>query len=374
MKVVTSPSVVYAQSKLMNPGPVTLTERVRRSLQRPDVCHREPEFADLTKRVMTRISAIYPESQQNYTPVLLTSSGTGAVETMLSLVPGPLQSGKPVLVVANGVYGERAAAMLTAQGKPHELLKGNWTSGLDLGQIENALLEGKYGHVFAVHHETTTGRLNDVAGLGALCIKHKTPMLLDAVSSFAGEKLEFDAWNLEACAATANKCVHGVPGIAFVVAKTEVLETRATGATSVYLDLFRYYKEQKSGFSPFTQSVHAMFGLDEALAELHESGGWATRHAQYAEYSAILREGLAKINVRTFLEEESVYGSTLVSYHLPKAKSYAALHDVMKAAGFTIYAGQGAFAGQMFRLAVMGDLSKDDIKRALSVLSAELAS
>ena len=32
---------------LLNPGPVTLSERVRNAMLGPDLCNREPEFADL---------------------------------------------------------------------------------------------------------------------------------------------------------------------------------------------------------------------------------------------------------------------------------------------------------------------------------------
>ena len=187
--------------KLLNPGPVTLTERVRASLHKPDLCHREPEFAALTRDVMAKLSRVYPESEAAYVPVLLTGSGTAAVEAMLgSLVPKDSRT----LVVANGVYGDRAAAMLSAQGKAFEVVSSAWTEPMDLGKVEQALLGGGYGHVVAVHHETTTGRLNDIDGLGRLCVKYNVPMLLDAVSSFAGETLRFDEWNLEACAATAN--------------------------------------------------------------------------------------------------------------------------------------------------------------------------
>jgi 2-aminoethylphosphonate-pyruvate transaminase len=103
--------------KLLNPGPVSMTERVRRALASGDVCHREPEFKELVGRVRERIAGVYEDSAAGgYVPVLLGGSGTCAVETMLSLVA----KDETALVVANGVYGERIAAMLKAQGKPCE--------------------------------------------------------------------------------------------------------------------------------------------------------------------------------------------------------------------------------------------------------------
>ncbi len=355
--------------KLLNPGPVTLTSRVREALLRPDMCHREVEFAELCGRILAGLRAVYPEATLRYVPVLLTSSGTGAVEAMLSVVP---RDGK-VLVVANGVYGERAAAMLAAQGKAHQVVAAPWTSPMDLDAVERALGAGGFGHVFAVHHETTTGRLNDLDALGALCKRFGVKLLLDAVSSFAGERIRFAEWNLEACAATANKCLHGVPGVAFVLVDEAVFTSRTSGATSVYLDLFRYWKEQRHGFSPFTQAVHVLYALEEALGELVDAGGWEKRHQKYAALTRQVREGLYALGVRPFLEDASSYGATLSSYRLPAGLSYERLHDHLKNAGFIVYAGQGPFSGEMFRIAVMGDVDEADMTRLLAEIRAVMA-
>jgi 2-aminoethylphosphonate-pyruvate transaminase len=216
--------------------------------------------------------------------------------------------------------------------------------------------------VFSVHHETTTGRLNDIAALGALCKAHGVPLLLDAVSSFAGEAIRFDAWNLEACAATANKCLHGVPGIAFVLARRDVFTSRRSGATSVYLDLFRYEKEQRSGFSPFTQATHVMHALDEALSELADLGGVPARAAHYRALSDAVRVGLGALGVEPLIDP-AAHSATLTSYRLPPGLAYATLHDTLKEQGFVIYAGQGDFSGSIFRIAVMGDLARADTDR-----------
>jgi 2-aminoethylphosphonate-pyruvate transaminase len=351
--------------KLLNPGPVTLTERVRKALGSPDICHREPEFAALMKRVAERVRAVYdvPET----TAVLLGGSGTAAVETMLSLVPKDSVS----LVVANGVYGERMASMLRAQGKAHELVSAPWTSGMDLEAARRALETGRFGHVLAVHHETTTGRLNDVAALGALCKKASVPMLLDAVSSFAGEDIRFREWNLEALAGTANKCVHGAPGVSFVLVDDEALK-RPSGATSVYLDLHKHAEAQALGSAPFTLPTHVMAAFDVALGELEDEGGWKARRATYRERSLRVRSALRELGVTTLLDDPSVYGATLTSFRLPEGRTYDALHRHLKRDGFVIYAGQGKFDGAIFRIAVMGELDSPDLDRLTASLRSAL--
>jgi 2-aminoethylphosphonate-pyruvate transaminase len=352
--------------KLLNPGPVSLTERVRRALGSPDVCHREPEFRALMARVRQRLAAVYGEP--GFTAVLLGGSGTCAVEAMLTLVS---PAGK-ALVVANGVYGERVASMLRAQSKPHEVVaSATWTDAMDLVNVERALTVGGHAHVIAVHHETTTGRLNDLATLGALCKRFGVPLLVDAVSSFGGEELRFADWNIEAIAGTANKCVHGAPGVSFVLARDEAL-TRPGFATSVYLDLHKHAAEQKKGSAPFTLPTHVMAALDEALAELAEEGGWRTRHTTYRARSGRVRKVLAELGVGLLLDRETDYGSTLTSFRLPAGRTYDALHARLKTDGFVIYAGQGNFDGAIFRIAVMGDLSSTDIDRLAAALGGAL--
>jgi 2-aminoethylphosphonate-pyruvate transaminase len=354
--------------KLLNPGPVTLTDRVRAALGRPDLCHREPEFASLALGVMARLGEVYAPGAAAYRAVLLTGSGTAAVEAMVgSLVP----RGGRALVAANGVYGERIADMLRAHGKAFDVAAAEWTAPIDLEEVETRLATGTYTHVIAVHHETTTGRLNDIDALGARCRQHGVPLLLDAVSSFGGEEIRFDEWNLEACAATANKCLHGVPGASFVLARKDAFE-RPSGAPSVYLDLHRYLRAQESGYSPFTQSPHVLYALDEALAELFEEGGWRARRSHYRTLTDRVRRGLSAIGVEPLLSRDES-SAMLTAYHLPLGVTYDELHDRLKDDGYVIYAGQGFLDGRIFRIAVMGDLDVDDMDRVVESATQALA-
>lgn len=349
--------------KLLNPGPVTLTPRVRQSLQKPDLCHREPEFFEMQRRIRQGLTAVY-QCSPDYAAVLLTGSGTAAVEAMVgSLVA---TQAEPALVVANGVYGERMASMLKRHGKPHRVVASAWTQPMDLDGVRQAISDSSC--VLAVHHETTTGRLNDLKQLGALCKQAGKPLLLDAVSSFGGAEIEFENWNLLACAATANKCLHGVPGVSFVVARREALQS-ASHSPCLYLDLQNYYGLQEQDGSPFTQAVQACYGLDEALAELNDSGGWKARCALYQQRTQQVEEGLRRLGIQTYLSEGRSH--ILGSYRLPTGFSYDSLHDRLKEAGFVIYAGQGGLSQEMFRIAVMGELSRQDLERLLAAFPTQ---
>jgi 2-aminoethylphosphonate-pyruvate transaminase len=357
--------------RLLNPGPVTLTERVRSTLLKPDLCHREREFAEMQLDVRARLERVYDDSAHDYAAVMLTGSGTAAVEAMVgSCVPRDGHA----LVVANGVYGDRIAQMLATQGKRHTIVAAEWTKPIDLAGTERRLVDDpSVTHVLSVHHETTTGRLNDIAALGALCRRHAKPLLLDAVSSFGGEEIRFDAWGIEALAATANKCLHGVPGISFSLVKKSAF-ARPSGATTVYLDLWRHWKEQQHGWSPFTQSVHVMYALQEALKELDDAGGWRARHRTYAQRAGAVTAVLRELGVEHFLLDGAECSSSiLMAFKVPAGVHYERLHDALKARGFVIYAGQGPYQGQMFRIAVMGDLGEGDLNELAEGLRAELS-
>jgi len=275
------------------------------------------------------------------------------------------------LVAANGVYGERIAAMLQAMGRPTVVVSAAWEAPIDIDSIEQSLDEDPgISHVVAVHHETTTGRLNPIARLGALCAVRNRSLMLDAVSSYGAEEIRFRDWNLVAVAGTANKCLHGVPGLSFVVANEASFMRDRHSPGSVYLDLRRYYRTQHAdGYSPFTLAVHAAFALDAALEELAEAGGWQARRRRYVEIGQSVGSCLARLGVRTLIPEADL-SSVMSTYRLPPVADYDALHDALKERGFVIYAGQGNFSGRVFRIAHMGAISNDDVRELNEALTA----
>ncbi|RME34382.1 MAG: 2-aminoethylphosphonate aminotransferase [Gammaproteobacteria bacterium] len=350
---------------LLNPGPVVLSERVRRALFKPDLCHREPEFAELQGRIRDNLLRVYGLEADEWAAVLLTGSGTSAMEAMVtSLTP---DNGR-LLVIENGVYGERLARIAAVHGIHHESLHHEWGAPIDLGRLEALLAADRFDRVAVVHHETTTGRLNDLAPVARLCREHGARLLVDGVSSFGAEAIDFEGWGLSGLAATANKCLHGVPGVSFVLARRQELESPPAPRT-LYLDLSAYYRQQESGGTPFTQSVQCFYALDEALAELFDEGGRPARQRRYLELAGRVREGLEALGIEPLLPAGDS-SCVLTAYRLPEGIGYPALHDHLKAHGFVIYAGQGGLEKTLFRISTMGAIDKADIERLLQAFSA----
>ena len=353
---------------LLNPGPVTLSTRVRQALLRDDLCHREEEFAHLQNGIREKLLSVYSLSNTQWTTAVMTGSGTAAVEAMItSLVP---QRGK-LLIIENGVYGERITRIANRYSIDHVSVSGEWETAINYDHVSNALAtEPSITHVAVIHHETTTGRLNDLAPLAELCRKHNVEILLDAVSSFGVETIDFDQWPIAGAAATANKCLHGVPGTCFVVVNRNALTN--ANPRNLYLDIPAYVAAQDNAGTPFTQSVQTFYALDEALDELHDEGGVDERRQIYRSRMAKIRDVLVGIGVKPFLDESDC-SCVLHAYEIPERTNYVELHDRLKARGFVIYAGQGPYAKKIFRVSMMGDITAEDQQRLANALHETLS-
>ena len=354
---------------LLNPGPVSLSEAVRKAAVSADLCHREPEYFQLQARVREDLLGVYGCDREAWATVLLGGSGTTALEAMLTSLPG---RGARLLVLENGVYGERIARIAEIHGIDFDALQFGWTDAIDFAQVEEALAGGGFSHLAAVHHETTTGRLNDVARLAQICEQHGVDLLLDTVSSFGAEAIPFDSPALAACAVTANKCLHGIPGLCFVVARRAALVEAVQPPRSLYLHLPLWLEKQDQDSTPFTPPVNALLALDKALEELRAHGGWQARHARYTRLADRVRRGLEARGVRTLLPQDDS-SCVLVAYRIPDGMTYTSIHDGLKQWGFVIYAGQGSLAEELFRISTMGDITHYDMERLLAAIESVFA-
>ena len=343
---------------LLNPGPVSLSEGVRRAVTRVDLCHREPEYFELQDKVIRGLLDIYSCDPAQWTSVLVGGSGTSAMEAMMaSLLPQDTR----LLVLENGVYGERLSRIAKIYGIPNRPLKAAWGDAIDLDALNNLLASGEYSHVAAVHHETTTGRLNPVDEIASLCTTHGVQLLLDAVSRFAAESIPFEEPSLQAIAATANKCLHGIPGLAMVLCRRDALD-QGIEPRSLSLHLPAWAEQQARQSTPFTPAVNAVLGLAQALEELARQGGWKARRSRYRELATRVADTLCSLGVHEWIAAEDS-SCVLRSYHLPAGLTYTELHDGLKQQGFIIYAGQGDLAAKLFRISTMGEISDYDMAR-----------
>ncbi|MGH8583511.1 MAG: aminotransferase class V-fold PLP-dependent enzyme, partial [Gammaproteobacteria bacterium] len=243
-----------------------------------------------------------------------------------------------------------------------------WQAPIDPARLAATLEDRpRISHVAAVHHETTTGRLNALAELGRLCKRLGRGLFVDTVSSFGAEALELEDWGVTACAATANKCLHGVPGASFVIVRRDGFPRPDMPARTVYLDLACYARQQDGGSTPFTPSVQVFYALAEALRELEDEGGWRARRTLYAERMSLVHTGFTALGIAPFIPVEDA-SVVLHAYYLPNGISYLKLHDRLKEHGFVIYAGQADLARIMFRVSTMGAIALHDLARLVGAV------
>jgi 2-aminoethylphosphonate-pyruvate transaminase len=345
-----------------------LSEGVRRAVARLDLCHREPEYFELQDKVIRGLLDIYQCDPAVWTAVLIGGSGTSAMEAMMaSLVPHDAH----LLVLENGVYGERLSRIARIHGIRCQALTAAWGDEIDLPELARLLASGEFSHVAAVHHETTTGRLNPVDEIAALCSEYNVQLLLDAVSSFGAESIPFEQASLQAIAATANKCLHGIPGLAMVLCRREAL-LQGIEPRSLSLHLPVWAEQQSKQSTPFTPAVNALLALAEALKELDKQGGWKARRSRYRKLASSVAETCAELAVKPWLPAKDS-SCVLRSYHLPAGLTYNELHDGLKQQGFIIYAGQGDLGARLFRISTMGEISDYDLARLLQALRSVIA-
>ena len=355
---------------LLNPGPVCTSEGVKNALMKGDLCHRESEFSTILKNTRKKIlQAFAPDG--GYTTAIITGSGTASLEAGIC---SSVSEGKKILIVNNGVYGERISRIASAYNFNIVELKYDWCERPDIKQIEDTVSKDSDIEVVAmVHHETTTGLINPIHEVGAITKKYGRTFFLDSVSGLGGEEIDLADDNVDICICTANKCIQGLPGLSFVLLKqNEVDRMRNIPPRSLYLNVISQLDEQEQkGECPFTPSVHTFYAFEEALDELLKEGVLG-RISRYKKVSSYLREEFRKLGLEFLLPQEFL-SNTITALYLPKNMTYDHLHDSLKERGFIIYAGQGELNKTIFRIANMGELTMDDLEALIENLHEVLS-
>ena len=354
---------------LLNPGPVNVTPRVRRALLKPDLCHREQEFSSLLSGVQKKILKIFKISE-THTLAVFSGSGTTALEAMLSSFP---HKNKKILVIINGVYGQRIKNILEIHGCPVETISSDIGTFPNLKTIESLLRKDRLiGSIAMVHHETSTGMLNPIEAVGRLAKKYRKVFLVDAISSLGAEKIDFKRSAIDYCAGTSGKCLHGFPGVSFVIlSKKEALKLKDQKPKTLYLDLSNTLNHEEKGDTPFTPAVQIFYALNEALDELINEG-LKKRIQSYKTKSDLLEKGFLNLGLN-FLVAKEHRSHVLTALWTPKNISYEKIHDALKKKGFVIYAGQSKLQGKIFRVSNLGDVSLNDLTEFLIALKKTLS-
>lgn len=350
---------------LLTPGPLTTAKSVK-AVMVHDWGSRDAAFLRINREVMDRLPEIV-DGTGTFVTVPIQGSGTFAVEAMLtSFVPA---KGR-VLVLINGAYGHRAKRILDIAGRKSVVLETPEDTPPDLAKIEVILRRSKsITHVFAVHCETTSGILNPVHEIGALAKKYGKSYLVDSMSAFGALPLDAEKAHADAIAASSNKCIEGVPGLGFVIARKSVLPSLKGNATTLVLDVHDQWANfEKSGQYRFTPPIHVIVSFHQALTEFLAEGGQKGRGARYAANARVLIEGMRALGFHTLLPDR-LQAPIIVTFHMPKDRKFVfqAFYDKLKDRGYVIYPGKLTVADS-FRVGCIGRLHEKEMRGAVAAV------
>jgi 2-aminoethylphosphonate-pyruvate transaminase len=350
---------------LLTPGPLTTGKRVKEVMVH-DWGSRDAAFLAINAEVLARLPEIV-NGAGDYVTVPMQGSGTFAVEAMLTTFVPP---GGTVLLLINGAYGQRARKILGIARREMIVHETPEDTPPDLAKVE-AILEATPAitHIFTIHCETTSGILNPIAEIGALARKYRKSYLVDSMSAFGALALDARAIKPDAIAASSNKCIEGVPGLGFVIARRAALEKTAGNATTLVLDLYDQWKNfEKTGQYRFTPPIHVIVSFHQALTEFFAEGGQVGRHKRYAENCRVLIEGMRALGFEPLLSH-NLQAPIIVTFRMPADPKFRfqEFYDRLKDRGYVIYPGKLTVADS-FRIGCIGRLYPDHMRGALAAI------
>lgn len=356
---------------LLNPGPSTTTDSVKYAQVCPDICPRELEFGNLMEKVAEDLTSFVADPKE-YTTIMFGCSGTGADEAMVSSCVPP--NGK-LLVIDNGSYGSRLAKIASVYKIDMDVFKSSTYEPIDITALEEKIKNGKYTTLAMVHHETTTGLLNRVDLICPMAKKYGLTTIVDTVSSYGGMPINLKELGIDFATCTSNKHIGGMAGIGFVVCnRNKLLEQKDWPMRNYYLNLYdqyQYFLETKQ--TRFTPPVQTIYALRQAIIET-KIETIEKRYERFTECWKILVEAIKKIGLKMLVKEEN-QSHFITAILIPETPSYSfnALHDFAKSYNFTIYPGK---LGNIdtFRIANMGDIKPEEMKRFTAVLEEYMKS
>lgn len=359
-----------SMTKLFSPGPVMVKDNVRRSLLHYDICHRSHEFEEMFQDTQAKLLKLF-HADDSYYSVIVSGSGTSANETVLSSVFKP---GEEVLLIRNGEFGGRLLEIINKYQIPLVDLSFPWAAYPDLAAVEKAMAEHpKVKYVAMVFHETSTGMINPVGEVGALCKKYGKLLSVDCVSAAGGQEIDVAKSNIAICTSVGGKCVGAYPGSAYVCAKRSVLESlTADQCKNVYLSLYKHYQSAVTVHqTPNTPNVNLFWPLNVALTNIFEDETLEGRINRYRKCADIIRKGVVSMGCRLLLEEHM--SNTVTSVFLPKGVDAPAFLSEMEKRGYTFYIGKGDYGKQgMIQIANMGEIYEQDCYNMLEIFQVVL--
>lgn len=348
--------------KLLTPGPLTTKQAVKNAML-TDHCTWDEEYKAITTGVLRDITAI--AANEDYATVLLQGSGSYAVEAMINCLT---KAEEKILFLVNGEYGKRMLTIARNSGKTFDYLSFAETEPVDVAALEQKLQEDReIDTVITVHCETTAGVINPLEAIVEVAKKYGKKVFVDAMSSFGAYEINMPDLDIDVLASSANKCLEGLPGLAFVIAKKTLIEASKGNSLSHSLDIYDQYRGFYTGGGKFrfTSPTNILLALRQALDEYQKEGGLEARRERYRKNYTVLTEGLAQLGIQSIVAPENQ--SYIITTFDLGSHDFAKLYNTLKTEGFIIYPGK-LTSLPTFRLGNIGDVYPSDMEALVKAI------
>jgi 2-aminoethylphosphonate-pyruvate transaminase len=355
---------------LLTPGPLTTSRRVKLAML-ADYGSRDVEFRQIVAEIRRKLLAL-AGCGPSYECVIMQGSGTFAIEAALgSFCP---DRRRKTLVVINGAYGERAAKILERIGRPYVTIDKGDSAAPTVEDVAAMLdADRTISHLFIVHCETTSGIVNPISEISKAAKARGKTVMVDAMSSFGAIPVDMEDAGIDVLVSSSNKCIEGVPGFSFVLAKGLLLEASLGKCHSLVLDLYEQWKGlEKNGQFRFTPPTHALVAFYEALKEHEQEGGAESRGERYRRNAAVLVKGMRELGFHTLLYDEEA-GPIIQTFLTPRDINFdfEAFYQALRARGYAIYPGN-LTKRPSFRIGTIGQIDETVMQAVLRAIKEVL--
>ena len=353
---------------LLTPGPTPVPPEALEAMARPIIHHRTPQFQAILKEVEEGLRHIF----RTKAPVLIfSSSGTGAMEGAIASLLSP---GDKAIVVRGGKFGERWGELCTAYGIEFIPIDIEWGRSVDPKDIERILKEGGSGikAVYTTLCETSTGVATDIEAIAKITKDTQAVLVVDAISALGAVPLKTDKWGIDVVVAGSQKGLMSPPGLAFVSLSRKALDmAERSRLPKYYFDFLKHKKSIEKNDTPYTPAVNLIIGIREALRLIKEEGleNVLNKHKRHAR---AVRRAMGALGLKLFAPD--TYSDAVTAVRVPEGIDGARLVKTMRDNyGIAIAGGQARLKGRIFRIATMGYITADDLKKGIETLETVLA-
>ena len=347
---------------MLTPGPLTTTDTVKQAML-ADWCTWDEDYnVHIVQEIRRQLTGIATTHTDEYTSILMQGSGTYCVEAVIGAAIKP---GDKLLILSNGAYGDRMGNIAEYYKLNYDMLAFDETEQVSVSYVDDYLAHNAdITHVAIVHCETTTGILNPLKEVAHLVKMYGKRLIVDAMSSFGGIPMDVQELGIDFLISSANKCIQGVPGFGFIIARRSELERCKGVARSLSLDIYDQWETMEKGHGKwrFTSPTHVVRAFKQAMDELEAEGGVEARYRRYRENHDTLVDGMRSLGFRTLLPDE-VQSPIITSFYYPEESfDFKWFYNRLKERGFVIYPGKISQA-DTFRIGNIGDVHPDDFRR-----------